>query len=185
MKLTVHKREGASKGSLRFIRRDGNIPAILYSEGKQGTPIAVDGKQLRAAIREMEKGHLPTTVFELDGDAAKAKALIKEVQYHPTSYDIIHVDLMELKQDREIYANVPVDCIGVVDCVGIKLGGFLREVTRHIRVRCLPKALPSHFTANVSRLGVKQSLRARDIAFPQGVKPLIDENQVVVTIAKK
>ena len=185
MKLKVSKRSGASKAELNAIRLEGNIPAVLYHAGQKGEMFVVDGKQFDTVMRTMKKGHLPTTIFELEGDLSGIRAIVKEVQYHPTTYQVLHLDLMQLVDDRKIDINVPVDFRGVADCIGIKLGGFLREVTRHLRVRCLPKDIPTQFELDVRKLGIKQSLRAKDITFPKGVESLASSNEVIVTIAKK
>jgi large subunit ribosomal protein L25 len=69
--------------------------------------------------------------------------------------------------------------------VGIKLGGVLRQVIRHVRVRCLPKDLPSFFELDIRELGVKQSKRLREIQIPSTVSPLVDMNEVVAVIVKR
>jgi large subunit ribosomal protein L25 len=186
MKLSVKKRSAAQKSTAKALRREGNIPAVLYSKGQEGTSIAVDGRDFDAARRQITKGHLPTTVFTLtDEDGSERKAIVKAIDYHPTSYRILHLDLMELHDDVLVNVKVPITPTGVMECAGIKLGGVLRQVIRHMPVRCLPKDIPTDFKLDVKSLLLKQSKRLKDLVMPETVAPLADLNEVAVVIAKR
>ncbi|MCI5052559.1 MAG: 50S ribosomal protein L25 [Simkaniaceae bacterium] len=184
MKLGVSQRTLRSKGELNRIRHEGDIPAVLYSKGGKSEDMTVSGSDFGAAIRAIPQGHLPTTVFEIEVGGKKQRAIVKEVQYHKTTYKPLHLDLYLLNDKEEISVNVPLECSGVEVCPGIKLGGFLRRIKRHVRVRCLPKAMPSEFVVDISKVGLKQSKRVSDITFPKGVKPLVSEKEVVVVVGK-
>lgn len=185
MNLTAKKRVEMSKGATKKSRRDGNIPAVLYAGGAVGQSIEVDGPQFHAAMRSIKQGHLATTKFTLEVDGKKVSAIVKGIQYHVTTYEIVHLDFEELKDDIFVTVKVPVECIGIADCVGIKLGGSLRQVIRNVQVKCLPKDIPSAFDLDISELKIKQSKRLSDIALPAGVKPIATSDEVVVVIAKR
>ena len=186
MKLNITERKAGSKGTAKAIRREGNIPAIMYSEGKAGKNMTIKGDDFATALRTMTKGHLPTTIFTVvDEKGNETRALVKDVQYHPTSYRILHMDLEEIKDGVPINVNVPIECIGETECAGIKLGGVLRRVIRRLRVRCLPADLPSFLTIDVKDMSMKQSQRLSDIELPANVSPLVDLNEVAVVIAKR
>ena len=80
--------------------------------------------------------------------------------------------------------NIPITLASVAECVGVKLGGFLRQVIRAVKVQCLPKDIPSEFFLDVKDLGIKQVRRLSEIVMPQGVKPLAKLEEVVVVVAK-
>lgn len=183
MNLTAKKRTGEK--TVNQIRRAGNIPAVFYSPGDPGHSIEVDGQQFEAALRSIKPGHLATTKFTLELDGKKIQAIVKDIQYNRTTYQVIHLDFEELKKDVAIRVNVPIECVGQEDCVGIKLGGFSRQIIRTVRVRCLPQDLPEGFKVDIRDLGMKQSLRLSAISMPKGVKPLATSDEVVVVIAKK
>lgn len=185
MKLTVKSREGEKKGDIKQIRREGNIPAIIYSSSTKPEKMIVDGMEFAAILRGVLPGQLPTTIFTLSNGKKERKAIIKDIQYHLTTYKVSHIDFEELLDEVPVSVKVPVNCTGVVDCVGIKLGGFLRQVTRHVKVECLPKNIPAEFLIDVRDLGIRQSKRLRDIAMPQGVRPLASTDEVIVVIAKR
>jgi len=184
MKLKVQPRKTDKKSIICRIRYDGDIPAIVYGYGKESESLTVKGPEFSAILRSIEKGHLPTTVFELEGEKAKRKVICKEIQYHKTTYNILHLDFQELQKECEISVNVPIHFSGVAECEGIKLGGFLRQVKSHVRVKCLPKDMPLSFVVDVRKLGIKQTKRVKDIAMPKGVKPMIAHEEVIMVIAK-
>lgn len=189
MNLNVKKREGNRKTLNKQIRRIGNIPGVFYAPGKTAQSIEVDGKDFEVALRKMKKGMLATQVFTLQLEGKKHKAIVKGIQYDLTKYQgvqgVIHIDFQELQDDVPVRVKVPLCCTGLLECEGIKLGGYLRQVIRAVEVECLPKHIPEEFEVNVQELGIRQSKRLSDIAMPKGVKPLAATNEVVVVIAKR
>jgi large subunit ribosomal protein L25 len=185
MKLNVQLRASTKKGETKTIRREGKIPAILYSTGQANQQLSLDAAEFNAILRQMKNGRLPTTVFFLTIDGKEKKAIIKDIQYQLTTYQVSHIDFEELMSDVSINVKVPIQCIGVADCAGVKLGGFLRQVIRHVKVECLPKNIPEEFVVDVKDLGIRQSKRLSDISMPNGVKPLAKMDEVVVVISKR
>lgn len=186
MKLQVFKRPTLKKSESKRIRREGNIPAVIYVHGKTAEAIAVSGMDFSGLLRTIQPGRLSTTVIALkDDDGRERRAIVKEVQYHPTNYQVQHLDFEELLEDTKVNVNVPIECIGIVDCIGVKLGGTLRQVIRQLRVRCLPKDIPSVFMIDVKNMGQSESRRLADLEIPQTVRPIADLNEVAVVIAKR
>lgn len=185
MKLIVSKRAAEKKSEINLIRHRGDIPAVLYEKGKEGTNIVVNGAEWGAAMRSLKQGHLPTTQFELEIDGKAVKAIVKDIQYEPTTYKVLHLDFYKLEAKNPVTVKVPLEFSGVADCAGIKLGGFLRPIMRHIKVRCLPKDLPKNFTLDMSDVSLQQSRRVKNVTMPSGIKPLASPEDVVVVVAKR
>lgn len=185
MDLNYTKRAVACKTEVKRLRREGKIPAILYSEGKKGEEIAVDGNELKKILNRLEQGTLSTQVFMLSDGGKKRKAIIKDIQYKVTSYDIIHLDFEELHDNVSVNVNIPIRCVGAAECAGVKLGGFLRQIIRAMRVRCLPKDIPALFEVDVRELHVGQSKKLRDLVIPKNVKPMADLKEVAVVVSKR
>ena len=185
MKLAVKKRVDETKKDVKDIRRKGDIPAIIYCPKSQAEKLVVNGEEFKSILRNLKPGQLPTTVFTLSDGAKERKAIIKDIQYQPTSYIVSHIDFEELMDDVPVSVKVPVNCTGAMDCQGIKLGGFLRQVARHVKVECLPKHIPAEFIVDVKDLGIRQSKRMRDIPLPAGVRALARPEEVLVVIAKR
>lgn len=184
MKLKVEKRDAKSKGEINKIRHLGNIPAVIYSSGKIGSNFVINGREFNTILRKINKGGLSTIVFDLSGAEISSKAIIKDIQYHPTTYKIIHIDFQEL-DSVFLKVKVPITCINSIDCVGIKLGGSLRQVIRSVRVKCLPKDIPSEFILDIKDLKIGDSKRIKDLPAVENVEFLCQLNEVVAIIAKK
>ena len=185
MKLSLSKRKIEKKSEKSSIRHRGNIPAIVYSKGKENHYISVNGNEFNALLRQIPQGHLPTTVIELAGEGLSFRAIVKDIQYDPTTYNVLHLDFLELQEATPVNVNVPIRCIGADDCTGIKLGGFLRQVIRHLKINCLPKDMPKELVVDIKDLGIKQTKRVKDLVIPNAVTPLSAMNEVVVVIAKR
>lgn len=185
MKLNAHKRTNKKSNDNAALRRFGEIPAVLYKKNNANEIIALNADEFQAIIREIKPGQLATNVFDLIIDGKEIKAIVKGIQYHPTTYKIIHLDFQELTKDSTVKVNVPVSCVGISDCVGIKLGGFLRQVLRSVKVECSSDAIPKEFVVDVKDLGIRQTKRLSDLALPKNVKPLAAMNEVLVVIAKR
>lgn len=184
MKLTVSKRAGESKSELTKLRYKGDIPAAVYRTGKPSDKITVSGPEFAAVLRKMSKGYLPTTIFEFDIDGKNQKAIVKDIQYHPTTYNVLHLDFQILEDEVFVDLKVPITYVGETDCVGVKLGGFVRPIKRHVKVRVLPKDIPADFKINIKELGIGQSKYIGDIDFGM-IKSLASDKEIVVTIAKR
>lgn len=186
MNLSINKRAVSCKREAKRLRREGKIPAIVYAEGKKGENIFIEEAQFCAVLRGIQLGYLPTTVLLLkDEDSNEFKAIVKDIQYHPTTYRILHLDFVRLIDNIEVNVKVPIECFGAAECPGVKLGGVLRQVIRHLSVRCLPENIPTKLSLDVKSLSMSQSKRLKAIDIPKGVRPLVDLNEVAAVIAKR
>ena len=186
MKLLLKKRAGVAKSENKAIRRAGDIPAVLYGSGLEPEKLVVPGQEFQGVLRHLKvkAKQLATQIFELEIDGATRMALVKDIQYHPATYAIEHMDFILLKDDKPVTVNVPIQILGAADCVGIKLGGTLRQVIRSLKVSCLPADIPSEFQIDIKELGVTQAKRLSDINIPANVRPLSAMSEVAVVIAK-
>lgn len=186
MKLKLLKRDASKKSETKRLRREGLIPAAIYVKGKDADPVAVNEAEFSSVMRDIQPGRLSTTIFTLtDTHGKERRAILKEIQYEPTTYKVRHLDLEELYDDVLVKVKVPIEFIGTADCIGVKLGGFIRQVIRHIRVACLPKDIPSVFTLDVKNLQIAESKRLSDLTIPQTVRPIANMKEVAVVIAKR
>jgi large subunit ribosomal protein L25 len=186
MKLEISQRTAGKKSETNRLRREGFIPAIIYVQGKPAVDITIKNSDYQGLMRQVLPGRLSTTVFSLvDSKGKTHKALIKEIQYHPTTYNVLHLDFIELQDKEKVNVKVPIECTGIADCVGIKLGGALRQVIRYLLVRCLPKDIPSVLELDIRNLGPRESRKLSDLAIPETVQPLMDLHEVMAVIVKR
>lgn len=185
MKLETIVRSAETKSELTKLRREGFIPAVMYHNGKPGKNIAVKDSEYQELVRTVKKGHLSTKRVTLSIGGKDVQAIIKEIQYHPTTYKVLHLDFEELDAGVPVNVKVPIECTGMVDCIGVKLGGAFRQIERFLKVRCMPKDIPDCFTLDVTNLQMGQSLRLSDLAIPNTLRPLMPLKEVAVTIRKR
>lgn len=183
--LTLSKRDTSSKSELTKIRRAGDIPAVMYSAKQSSVAVTVPGDEYAAILRGVKEGYLPVTVFTLKLDGKEHKAIVKGIEYHKTTYNVTHLDFQILEDNTPLLVKVPVNFTGEVDCEGIKLGGFLRKVMRHVKVRCLPKDMPADFPVDIKHLVIGSTTKVADIKPVEGVKLLVKPKDVLAVIAKR
>lgn len=186
MELNIKLREAEKKSQAKALRRAGEIPAVIYHRSKEAESVSVNTKEFTVLLRGVQPGRLSTSIFSIvDAKGHKRRAILKDIQYNPVSYEVIHLDFEELIHDVTVNVKVPVECVGVADCVGIKLGGFLRQVKRYLRVNCLPGDIPTHFALDVSEMVLYNSKRMKDLNISEKLRPLASLDEVVVVIAKR
>ena len=179
--LTVTQREGKGKQAAKRLRREGQIPAILYG-GATPEPIAVDPK----AVLKMIHGHEGTTQLlslKFNGGATSSRmAIIRDMQFDPVSEDLLHVDLQEVAADRAITVRVAVHPVG--EAVGVRdTKGILSLVLHELEISCLPTSIPQGIDADVSGLAIGDVLTVRDLVAPEGVRILNDPGQAIATVS--
>ncbi|NGX60657.1 MAG: 50S ribosomal protein L25 [Chlamydiae bacterium] len=184
MELAVAKRS-PKKNETNRLRREKKIPAVLYSKGAKGEEVTVDGNEFQKILNSVEKGTLSSKVFSLDLEGKKAPAIVKDIQYHVTTYEILHLDFQQLHDDIPVNLNIPIQLKNALTCAGVKLGGILRQVIRQVKVRCLPKDIPSHFEFDVANLKMGQILRLKDLKLPSTVQPTISLEEVAVVVTRR
>ena len=178
--LTAQIREKAGKGVARGLRRDAQVPAVLYSHGKS-MPITMVNKDV-SKVLNAEGGEHALINLKLEGGkgAGEKLALIKDYQVDPLSGKLIHLDLMEVAMNEKVNIQVAVHIIG--NSIGVKEGGIFQYGQRDLEVECLPAHIPDFIEVNISELKVNESLHVRDITVPEGVKILTDGDNTVATI---
>ncbi len=189
MKFSFFKRTTGKKGDTKRIRREGNIPCNLYGHQQAGEAAYVKGEEVQTFLRNLQRnaqaGALSTTVFELEDGHKKHKAVIKEIQYHPVSYAVLHIDFALLSDKSPVTINVPIELAGTADCVGVKQGGFIRQTIRSVKVTCLPKYIPEKFVLDVRDLNIAQSKKLSDIGMSEHIRPRAKLDEVAVLVGKK
>jgi large subunit ribosomal protein L25 len=175
VKLAVLQRSHLGSAESRRLRRQGLIPGVLYGQTKP-VPISVGDRELRAALTTSAGSHAVLEV-EIDGGSAHS-AILKDFQRDKVRGTITHIDLQEVRLDQPIQTSVEVTLVG--DPVGVREGGVLNQVTNEVAVEALPLEVPQHLEADVSELGIGDTLRLAQIAVPDGVRLLDDPEETVI-----
>ncbi|HDZ25872.1 hypothetical protein LCGC14_0517690 [marine sediment metagenome] len=177
-KIKAEKRDVFGKNVSRRLRREGMIPAILYGGDASNVPLTLRKEEVFMILKS-DTGE--NTVFQVSFDSEIRDVMIKELQKDPVTDEILHADFVHIAMDKVIRVSVPVMIVG--EAVGVKAeGGFVDFITREIEVECLPKDIPEHIEIDISDLHLRQSLKAEDIALPEGVKLITSSDTILVMI---
>ena len=183
IELKAELRESVGKKFTKAVRREGRIPAILYGRGVDPTPLAVGQKDLHQATHTKAGAN---ALINLKITGAKAKkettCLVKEVQRDPISDSIYHVDFVAVSLTEKIRVKVPLVVRDAAEAIGVKDGGVLDVVHHEIEVECLPTKIPERLEVSVKELKISDAIHLKEIQFPSDVTPLLEAEEVVVTI---
>ncbi len=179
--IAAEARAQAGKGPARATRRAGRVPGIIYGAKQAPNLISLDP---RTVLRELHRPGWQSRVFEIAMDGGTARALVREVQYHPVSDAPEHIDFQRLAPGERIKVAVPVRFTNDGLSTGIKRGGVLNVVRHAVEVYCDPDSIPEQFEADLSGLDFNDNVRWHDLKGTEGMRPVItDRDFVVATVA--
>jgi large subunit ribosomal protein L25 len=179
LEIQVDAREAGSKHKARRLRRGGKVPGILYGPKTQPVALEIDRKDFSSRVADLEGSHL-VRLKSTSSALADRVALVKEVQYHPITGDVVHTDLYEVDLTARIQVRVPLHFVGKAE--GVVQGGILQPVVREIEVECLPLDIPEFFNVEVSGLDIGDSIHIEDLPMPAGVTAIYESNFALVTV---
>lgn len=180
LEIQVSAREPGSKHQARRLRREGKIPAVLYGPKVQSIALELNKKEFSTRVADLEGSHL-VRLKSGSTTLADKVALVKEMQYHPISGDVIHADFYEVDLTARIEVSVPLHFVG--KAAGVVRGGILQPIVREIQVECLPLDIPEFFNVDVGALDIGDSIHVEELPMPKGVTAVYDSNFALVTVA--
>jgi large subunit ribosomal protein L25 len=155
-------RTGKGKSHAKTIRKEGLVPGVMYSS-EGNTHFSVEPFDLKPLI------YTPAfKLAELELDGNKTKCILKDVQFHPVTDEVLHVDFMVVEPGRTIKVEVPVAYTGVAP--GVKTGGKLVKKLRKVKIKAQAENLVDSMTLDISSLQLGQSIRVRDIQPKEGIE---------------
>ena len=178
--LKAEARDRVGKGSSRAIRRQGNIPAVIYGDSKDPVGIVLPSKDVSLMLH---RGGFMTSILEIDIDGTKHKVLPKDYQLDPVKDFLMHVDFLRVSSKTIVTVNIPVHFDNEEDCPGLKQGGVLNIVRHEVEVNCPAADIPESFTIDLAEAEVGDTLNVSAISMPANVVPTItDRDFTIVTI---
>lgn len=167
VKLNADIRNVAGKGAARSIRNNKNIPAVIYGEKKAPVAIELNGRDFEMLIRTPG---LRTQLFEIETSNGKEDAMLMDIQYHPVSDAVIHVDFKRIDVKNPVNVVVPVEVINAEISRGLKLGGVLNFAVRKVALRGLINNIPEKITIDLTNMTIGDSVHGTDLVLPEGVE---------------
>jgi len=175
----VIKAKKYQTGTAKLLRKDGDIPALVYGHGRPTLNISINIQEFRKAFRVSGR----STLVEVELDATKIPALVHVIDVHPISGDPLHVDFYAVKTNEEVHAVVPVKLNGISDAVKL-LGGTLTVMHSQIQIKCLPKHLISSIETSLEKLKTfHDHITVGDLAFPAEITVLDPPETIIASVA--
>lgn len=178
VRLKADKRPGTGKGAARKARASGKVPGIVYGRGMDPVSIQVDRREFVTALHT-DAGMNVLLDIEIDGTTTLA--LTRELQRDPVKGTLLHADFVKVDRTTEIEVEVPVHLVG--ESPGAKEGGVLEHQLFTAHVKCLPTEVPEAVEADVSSLGIGDSLKVADLRVARTFTILNDPETVVALVA--
>jgi len=179
IEIQVEPREPGSKRTARRLRRAGRLPGIFYGPKSAPVPLAIDRKDFSSRIADLEGSHL-IRIKSSSPLLEDKVALVKEMQFHPVTGEVLHADFYEVDLTKRIRVKVPLHFVGKAE--GVVRGGILQPIVREIEVECLPVNIPEYFNVEVSSLNIGHSLHVTELPMPEGVTAVYETDFTLVTV---
>ena len=179
--IKVTRRDKSTTGYTNKLRLDGFIPAIVYGGKNANEKVSIAKKDLKNFIQNES---FLSTVFEIDIEGKKEKVLPRDVAYHVTTNEPIHLDLMRIVSGTKIVIEIPVKFINNNDSPGLKRGGVLNIVRRKVELRCPADNIPEDIIIDLTGTDIGTSIKISSVKLPENVEPVItDRDFVIATVA--
>ena len=180
LKLQAQPRAAVGRGAVKKIKAHGFVPGVIYGAKDAPQSLQLSEREVSTLLSHAA-GESVLVEVDIEGAGTKT-ALIQEVQHHPVTGRILHVDLHAVAMDEAITVEVTIESTG--EPVGVRTGGgVLQHNLRVLEIECLPGNLPEAITVDVSGLAVGQSLHVRDLTLPAGVTTLNDPDLTVFAVS--
>ena len=180
VKLAAQIRSEVGRTAVKKIKSQGFVPAVIYAHNEASVSLQVGARDINTLLSHAVGEHLLVDL-EIDGGTNRL-AIIQEVQHHPVTQAVLHVDFHGVSANEEIESSVPVEPVG--EPVGVKsFGGILEQLVRLITITCLPQDLPEIINVDVTAMKVGDSLHVKDIQLPAGVTA-VDTDVTVFLVAE-
>ncbi len=169
-------REKTGKVKTKEVRKNGQIPAVLYGL-KDNFSLTICPSNLRDIVRN--KGRNALIDLALEGDKQR-KVILKDYQSHPLEELWVHADFLEVDVTKEVKVNVILNLIG--KSAGEKMGGLVNQVLKSVHVECLPTDIPQSIDLDITAVELGQVLHVSDLNFSDKIKILHQSNEAVVSV---
>jgi large subunit ribosomal protein L25 len=177
IELKAWSRGRTGTGGARAIRREGRIPGIVYGGSDEPLNITLETKEVS---KQIQTGHFQSTVYMLDMDGTKIRAIPRDVQVDPVRDFPIHVDFLRLAKNAMIDVDVPVHFLNEGAAPGLKRGGVLNIVRHEISLNCPADSIPESIEIDLSGMEIGDSIHISSVALPEGAEPTISDRDFTV-----
>ncbi len=183
IELNAEFREVAGKGAARAIRKNQNIPAVIYGEKKEPTAIVLNMRDFEMLLKQPS---LRTKLFQIKTPKGTEDAMLMDIQYHPVSDRVIHVDFKRIDVKSPVAVSVPLELANMETSRGLKMGGVLNFAVRKVALRGLVHDMPEKVVIDLTNLNIGDVVHGTDLVLPKGIELGLHQAELAfVTIGGK
>jgi len=176
-KLTAERRSDAGKGVARKLRAAGKVPAVLYGQGLDTTPLTVDSRELTHLLHSSAGSNV---LVDLVVDGEEHLAIPREIQRDHIHSKWVHVDFLAVSRTQTITVNVPVHETG--EAVGVKEGGVVEHHLREVQIECLPQDVPDELVVDITNVELGEMVHVSDLVPSAGVTILTNPEDAILSV---
>ena len=180
IQLTANVRTTTGNGPARVLRRDGKIPAILYGPDTKPILLTINTHDFELLLKDYNVNQMVLDLVVKNGKTLNKSVMVKELQTHPVSHNLLHIDFYEISMTRKIKVNVPVVTTG--KSAGEELGGVVQIIRRDLEVLCLPGEIPESIKVDITELEIGDSLHVEDIKLEGDIEIPAEVNFTILTV---
>lgn len=175
--LEAQKRERAGKGIARSLRREGRAPAVIYGDKKEPLNISISANEVNV---EYNKGQMFTTLCDLKVDGDKHIVLARDIQLHPVTDIVEHVDFLRVSKKTKLAVDIPVNFINEDKCPSIEMKGTLNVVRHTVELMCSAVNIPDSIEVNLEGKEHGDAVNVSDATLPEGATPVITDRDFTI-----
>ncbi|MDD7437698.1 MAG: 50S ribosomal protein L25/general stress protein Ctc [Bacteroidales bacterium] len=172
--LSAEVREDKGKKLAKQLRKQGLVPAVIYGDGKEATMLSVKSSSLRNLLYTPD-----IHIVELALNGKVKRCIVQDIQFHPVTDSVLHIDFLEVREDKPIVIEVPVKLDG--HAAGVRAGGSLQLDMRKLRVKALYEHIPDRLHIDVTPLKLGKTIQVGELSF-DNLELLNAKNAVVCAV---
>ena len=171
-KLDIENRDSVGKKSTKEMRKEGKVPSTLYFKGEEPESIAVEKLKLYQALKSDQR------IYEVELKGESQYVMVKAVQYHPVTDEILHLDFMRVRRSEKMTISVPLVLVGKP--IGVTEGGILSQVLNQIEISCFPTNVPEQIEINIDDMELNSSISIADVSYDDDEVEIISAEDINV-----
>lgn len=168
--FVAESRGRSGKGESRRLRREGNVPAIIYGGQLDPQMLVLNHNEV---IKHLEHEAVYSHLLDVTVDGKTEQAILKSVQRNPAKFQILHLDFLRVNMSEAVKVHVPLHFINETTSIGGKKGGIATHCMVDVEVSCLPSALPEYLEVNLANLDIGETIHLSDVVLPVGVEIVV------------
>jgi large subunit ribosomal protein L25 len=180
VELMAEARDATGKSAMKKIRKQGMTPAVLYGGKEAPQNLTVERKVI---AKQVEMGHFLSTIYMLNIEGKKIRVIPRDIQLDVVRDFPVHVDFMRISASSRVDVEVTVHFVNEQDSPGLKRGGVLNVVQHQIELNCPANAIPEAIEVDLTGLDIGDTIHISSVKLPANVKPVIERDFTVATIA--